>query len=374
MAVIDKLRLLRGLLDGERAWRGPFFVDVDLANVCDQRCVGCPFHAPDERSQPRSGPPFIDPDMLLRVARELRRLGTQEMVLQGAGEPLLHPHCVEIVGALKAQGYQLGLLTNGRRLDQRTARDLVETGLDRLRVSVWALSPEERRHNHPGGDPDAWRLGLEGLARVHAARRAQRRRRPLLHVHFPINRSNHGSLGSAVEQAVRVGADGISFSPFFPLRGERDGEALEPAEERQICGHLRALRPALGRHGLWHNVDETLLRYRLGPGVWRQLPCYVMWYHARILCSGEVHPCGRCDRALGDLSTASFEEVWNSRPVRAFRRQAMTTGGLARLGDRCDCNYCCYAKDNLRVHRLFRWLAPRAPQREPGAGCEQPSS
>jgi hypothetical protein len=36
----------------------------------------------------------------------------------------------------------------------------------------------------------------------------------------------------------------------------------------------------------------------------------------------------------------------------------MKREGLARLAAKCDCFFCCHVTDNLRVHRMYRWLAP----------------
>jgi len=42
----QKLRLLAGLLAGDRALGGPFLVLVDLTGRCNLRCPGCRYHSP----------------------------------------------------------------------------------------------------------------------------------------------------------------------------------------------------------------------------------------------------------------------------------------------------------------------------------------
>jgi hypothetical protein len=39
----------------------------------------------------------------------------------------------------------------------------------------------------------------------------------------------------------------------------------------------------------------------------------------------------------------------------------MTRKGLASMDDHCDCKFCCYAVDNMKIHRLFRWVSPLVP-------------
>jgi MoaA/NifB/PqqE/SkfB family radical SAM enzyme len=35
-----------GLIDGREAKTDPFFVDIDITNRCNIRCVGCQYHSP----------------------------------------------------------------------------------------------------------------------------------------------------------------------------------------------------------------------------------------------------------------------------------------------------------------------------------------
>jgi radical SAM protein with 4Fe4S-binding SPASM domain len=115
-----------------------------------------------------------------------------------------------------------------------------------------------------------------------------------------------------------------------------------------------------------HNIDEALARYAVGRTVWKKLPCYVAWSHARIRVDGTVQPCGRCNNDLhfGNLHESTFHEIWNGPTIRAFRQQAARTSGLASIAGHCDCDFCCHARDNMRVHRWFRWVAPLVWQPE----------
>lgn len=60
----------------------------------------------------------------------------------GFGEPLSHPHIVDMVAAAHEAGARVELITNGTLLGERLARGLIDAGLDMLWVSLDGATPE----------------------------------------------------------------------------------------------------------------------------------------------------------------------------------------------------------------------------------------
>src|SRR5512145_1303677 len=60
----------------------------------------------------------------------------------GIGEPLFHPRTIEWIRQIKALGVKVELITNGTILVEKKARELVESGLDILWVSLDGATPE----------------------------------------------------------------------------------------------------------------------------------------------------------------------------------------------------------------------------------------
>jgi len=127
---------------------------------------------------------------------------------------------------------------------------------------------------------------------------------------------------------------------------------------KYLCLSLTSLRKQLDSLSLNHNIVQTLLRYKIGDTVWEKLPCYIAWYHSRIRVNGNVFPCQRCDLPMGNLDENSFNEIWNGTLYRSFRKKTLTRKGLGSMGKYCDCRFCCYVGDNMKVHRVFRWISP----------------
>ena len=146
----EKIKLLRGLLTGEVAKTGPFYVDIDLTRRCNLQCLGCPYHSPHVNDTSPQNPAVMDLsiDFFKRLCNELKRMNTHGLILQGAGEPLLHPDVFEMISTAKAAGFHVTLITNGTLLDRETIEALIDARLDTLKVSLWASSAEQYQQNY----------------------------------------------------------------------------------------------------------------------------------------------------------------------------------------------------------------------------------
>jgi len=358
--LFEKTRLLRGLLTGGLAHGGPFYVTVDVTRRCNLRCPGCRYHS-SEISMPSPGNQSkmdIAYDLFTEMCDDLQTMGTRSVVLIGEGEPLLHPRLFDIIAAAKGAGLHVTLLTNGTLLDESKIQSLIDSRLDILKVSLWATSREEYVHNYPGSDRDNFERILHSLRLLDRAKAEQNSRYPLVVLHQPINRHNFQHVDSTIDLAYSNGCDSLSFSPFKTRRQALDSFALTPDEEERLIFTLKQMKGRLDSLAMGNNIDQTLLRYKIGEAVWEKLPCYIAWLQARVKVDGSVLPCNPCDLVMGNVREAGLKAIWNAAGFRNFRRQTMTREGLRRMAEHCDCGFCCHVEDNVRVHRFFRWFSP----------------
>ncbi len=364
----QKIKLLGGLLTGERAINGPFYVDIDLTERCNLNCLGCPYHNVDNkllRAQKRV-PQDMPLDVFKRICTELKDEKTRTLIFQGSGEPFLYPHLTECVRFAKNLGFHVTLLTNGTLLNTDIIRSLSDAQLDILKISFWALSEEQYAKNYPGTNPAFFQRIQEGLKKIEDFKKEQNRVTPAVQFHFIINNMNFHSVNEMIDLAIQAGGNIVTFSPMANLRRELNAHLLSIHQRKQLQRSLMQAKRKLATHAIEHNIDEALFRFRHGENIWQKLPCYIMWYHARIRADGSLQPCGRCtpDVDFGNTYNRSFEEIWNSSSALEFRRKARSLQGLASLQGGCNCQYCCFVKDNKKIHLFMRWLSPFAALRK----------
>lgn len=370
-----RLELVRGLLDGEAAYTGPHWVVLDLTRRCNTVCLGCFFHCIQPR-QPSPGDHQVQdlsPELVRKMCAELPELGTREIVFAGEGETFLHPQVFDFVGAFKRAGFQVQAFTNGTLTDPTVAFRIVESKLDVLHVTLWATNPTEHAEWHPGINPTFFHKRIEGLKLVTQAKRQLGTRVPVLNLQVPLHRSNFRNINERVELALAGGCDEVTFGYFRDWGGEFEHLGLLPEDTEAILPGLMAVKRILEAHGVRHNVGEYLDRVRLGPEVWRRLPCYAGWYTCCVKADGTVLACSHCRLAMGNLNQRSFARIWDGPEYREFRRRSSNPDTLAGLGQVCNCANCCNTRESLRVHRLFRWLAPLVPRTRNPEGRYEPA-
>jgi len=362
-SLLEKGKLLKGLLTGERAYVGPFYATVDVTRRCNLRCPGCPYHS-TEATLPLPGEKAIFDisfDLFKRLCHELRTMGTRSLIITAEGEPLLHPLIFDMISKAKDMGLMVTLFTNGTFLDEVRVRALIDSRLDLLRVSLWGSTPEEYVKTYPGTDPANFSKVIEGMKLMVSNKAARRISFPLIQLYQPFTRYNFEKVEDRVRLALTTRCRDLSFSPFVSVQGKSTDLVLTPDEERQLSFSLSGLRKRLKSLSISHNINETLLYYRMGKAMWQKQPCYIGWLHARITADGTVLPCVRCNLSMGHLEEKGFHEIWNGAEYRTFRRQTLTREGLISIGKDCECIFCCHLRDNVRVHRLFKWFSPFLP-------------
>jgi MoaA/NifB/PqqE/SkfB family radical SAM enzyme len=363
--LVQAFKLMQGVLSGNTAYTGPFFLTLDLTERCNLRCLACPYHSPDmlaatNRHLARDMPY----ELVLRVCKEVRSMGGWRLLLIGHGEPLLHPRIYDIIAAGKTEGLQAFLTTNGTLLDEISARLLVASGLDQITISLWANSPEDYGRNHPGTPAATFHKVVHGVKLLAQEKQAQGKTQPHIILHQPLTRHDFGNIGRFADLALSTGCDAISLSPLNTRRGRLKAHELSTDEVAAVCRLLKQLHLHLRPTRLAHNIDDVLVRYRFGKAIWEKYSCYIGYIDARVKTNGEVAPCNLCELSMGSLDQSSLREIWNGPRFREFRQRVRTPQGLHSFDTECDCEYCCHLPANRRLHPFFRMLGPLVKRKE----------
>jgi len=175
-----KLKLLGGLLTGEKAMTGPFNVTVDVTRRCNLKCPGCLSHSPDlhNPSLKDNAPLDLSVEMFKALCAELKEMNTSNLMLIGEGEPLLHPRVFDLISIGKDSDLSVMLLTNGTLIDEKIIRLLIDSRLDILRVSLWASSEQEYARNYPGTSPGNFKKVVESLKNLACAKKESKTKAP----------------------------------------------------------------------------------------------------------------------------------------------------------------------------------------------------
>lgn len=132
---------------------GPTSVNLDLTTACN---FSCP-HCVDSRLLNTGD--YLDMETIKKSIDTLQHNGLRSVILIGGGEPTIHKNFEDIVRFSKDRGIQVGIATNGSRLDKvSSVADALQEG-DWLRISIDAGRESTFFKSHrPRG-----RLSLESI-------------------------------------------------------------------------------------------------------------------------------------------------------------------------------------------------------------------
>lgn len=116
----------------------PRQVYLEVTNRCNSLCVSCPLTY--DHFLPWEPKRHLSWARFRQIVDQLPVI--ERAVLHGIGEPLLNPDLPRFVAHLKERGAHVLFNSNGVLLDQRRGDALVAAGLDELRVSIDAVTPE----------------------------------------------------------------------------------------------------------------------------------------------------------------------------------------------------------------------------------------
>jgi putative metalloenzyme radical SAM/SPASM domain maturase len=217
------------VLDARPALRPhPTKLFVEVTTRCNLRCSMCVKESSGQAI--REG--HMSRETFARLAPALPHLDA--LVLNGIGEPLLHPDLEAFVATARAvmpESGWVGFQTNGQLLGPERARSLVAAGIDRICISADAVSPELFRSLRQGGRQEAVERAAAALL---AAARA--RGRPIsLGVEFVAMRRNLDQLPALVRWAARTGFGFVIVTHMLPYSAEAQGDAaFDPSTDRAL--------------------------------------------------------------------------------------------------------------------------------------------
>lgn len=144
--------------------RAVTYLRISLTDRCNLRCVYC---MPKEGLQWQAREDQLSTEEIERVVETAAQGGVKRVRLTG-GEPLVHPHIVEIVRRIAlVKGIEEVSLTTNAMLLERLAQPLADAGLARVNISLDSLNPYRFKRITRGGDIDRVWKGIAATEHAH---------------------------------------------------------------------------------------------------------------------------------------------------------------------------------------------------------------
>jgi len=270
---------------------------------------------------------------------EFRRVVDQfpaldRVLLHGIGEPLLNRDLIRMIAHLKERGATVLFNSNVITLGPRLRQQLVESGLDELRVSLDATTPATYARVRR---VDAYQRVVAHLEALVRAKHDARADRPHVSLWFTGLKDNIEEIAGLVPLAVRVGARGINLQRlvYNGLGLATEAQSLYGRLQEREAALIHATEEAARAAGIEFSASgATAPEISLTPShadrPWSA--CRRPWSLVYVTVHGNVLPCciapwitGHYEGIiLGNLFRQSLEEIWWGAPYLEFRTAIQT--------------------------------------------------
>jgi len=297
----------------------PQSLHIDIGNLCNFRCTFCP--TGDSALLESVGRPkgMMNYDLFQKIINDLKEMVTEsgekavEMHLYKDGEPLIHKDLGKIISYATKSGTALSVetTTNGALLTKEKAIEIIESGLDVLRVSIEHVSNEGyKKITQNYSDYDKIKENVKFLFE-------EKNRR-----------------GSSL--AIKVKIVDVNLSPEDLAKFHKDFAPIcDIINVNQLMGWSNSGKKDFT---LGVNVKRAmggvakLMEKKICPEPFRSLA---------INFNGEVSVCcvdWSFGTLVGDVSKVSLKEIWHGKELKEFRRKHYT--GRRDLIEACrECHY-----------------------------------
>ena len=182
-------------------WGLPISISFEPTTSCNLRCPECPSGL-RSFSRPTG---MLQQDFFSSTINQLHK-DLFYLIFYFQGEPYLNPDFLDMVRYAVDKKIYTATSTNGHYLTEANARKTIESGLDRLIISIDGTTQEVYQQYRVGGNLEKV---LEGARTIMHWKKQLKSRTPFVVFQFLVVRPNEHQLENARALAKQIGVDAI---------------------------------------------------------------------------------------------------------------------------------------------------------------------
>lgn len=280
-------------------WGYPISISFEPTTSCNLRCPECPsglraFTRPAGMLQQDFFKDTID-----QLYKDLLYL-----VFYFQGEPFLNPGFLEMVKYASDKGIYTATSTNAHYLNNENAKKTIESGLDRLIISIDGTTQDVYQQYRVGGKLSKV---IEGARNIVKWKKVLNSKTPFVFFQFLVVKPNEHQIEEVKKLGKEIGVDDVWLKTAQVYDYENDPNSLIPT----IAKYSRYKK---------NDKGEVIIRNELKNHCWR------LWHATVITWDGLVEPCcfdKDAQHTLGDLKGKPFKDIWHNEDYIKFRKQML---------------------------------------------------
>ncbi|MBI1836145.1 MAG: SPASM domain-containing protein [Flavobacteriia bacterium] len=276
----------------------PFALSIEPTTACNLSCPECP----SGLKQFTRATGKLNLDFHKKI---LDSVGKQVFYINYyfQGEPFLNPQFLELIREAKKRNIYTATSTNAHFIDSEKAIEIVNSGLDRLIISIDGLTQETYANYRVNGELSKV---IEGTKNILRAKNELKSHTPHLIFQFLVVQQNEHEIAALHQMAQDLNIKDVRLktAQFYEYK---HGNILMPKDENY--SRYKKLK------------DGTFaLKYKVGNHCWR------MWSSSVITWDGSIVPCcfdKDAKHILGTIQNQEFQQIWTAKKYKLFRTSVL---------------------------------------------------
>ena len=227
------------------------------------------------------------------------------LIFHFQGEPFLNHKFLEMANYGTSKNIYTATSTNAHYLNDENARKTIESGLDRLIVSIDGTTQETHEQYRIGG---SLKKVIEGTENIIRWEKELKSKTPHIIFQFLVVKANEHQMNDIKVLGKEIGVDEVRFKTA-QLYDYINGNKLMPTNEK----YSRYKKQSNGTYAIKNKMHNH---------------CWKLWHSSVITWDGLVVPCcfdKDAKHKLGDSKVTSFREVWQSTQYNNFRASVLSS-------------------------------------------------
>ena len=288
----------------------PYAFSIEPTTSCNLRCPECPSGL---RSFTRETG-HLEQEKLKHYIDQYAK-NALYLTFYFQGEPYLNPHFLEMVRYAKSKKIYVSTSTNAHYLSLEKAKETVNSGLDKLIVSIDGTTQDTYEQYRIGGNLEKVK---EGLANITKAKKLLNSKTPYVIVQFLVVKPNEHQIEDVKVLGLVYGANEVKLKTA-QLYDFQNGNPLLPSIEK----YSRYIQKSDGTYKLKHELKDE---------------CWRMWHSNVGTWDGKIVPCcfdKDAKYVMGDLNSKSLKSIWKNERYTKFRKQLQNNRNAIDICQNC---------------------------------------
>jgi len=309
----------------------PTHLYLETTNRCNLRCRGCILYG--GKREPERDMTLQD---FLLITDQLEVL--ERTTLHGVGEPLLNAHLPAMIRHLKRRNVYTLFNSNGILLDHERQQELIDSGLDELRISLDAASAAGYKKIRNSNEFGRIVGNLRSFRKLQEVRSLTG---PKLSLWFLGTKDNIAELPEFVQLAADIGIGEVYLQRLVYYHDDggygvaREDKSLQDTDDHamELIQRSQSLAEDLGLRFNASGLSQPIESIQSGSTKdkpWSR--CYRPQTLIYVTANGNVLPCciapfATVDYAsiiLGNVYESSLNDIWQGTGYKQFRNKLQT--------------------------------------------------